>query len=173
MQKRQSDGAIYFDELAATGRKYFIPYISEYKEIKSGLHVLETGCGDGGNLLPFSELWCKVTSVDMAEHRINDAVRFFAGKNVKGNFIASDIFNLPEQKYKFDIIICHDVFEHIEDKGSFPFNMRRYIKDNGIVFISFPRGKCHSEDSSKSAKAQSCHICRSFIYYPVFYTLGF
>lgn len=138
MQKRQSDRAMYFRELAATSRKYFIPYISEYKEIKSGLHVLEIGCGDGGNLLPFSELGCKVTGVDMAEHRINDAVRFFAGEKAKGDFIASDIFNLSGRKYKFDIIICHDVFEHIVDKEAFLYNLRRYANDNGIVFMSFP-----------------------------------
>lgn len=138
MQKRQSDRAMYFEELAATSRKYFIPYISVYKEIKPGLHILEIGCGDGGNLLPFAETGCKVTGVDMAEHRIKDAVRFFAERNAKGNFIASDIFKLKEEEYKSDIIICHDVLEHIEDKKSFLHNLRKYTKAGGIIFMSFP-----------------------------------
>ena len=36
MQKRQSDRAMYFKELAATSRKYYIPYIQTYKAIKTG-----------------------------------------------------------------------------------------------------------------------------------------
>ena len=55
MQKRQSDRAMYFKELAATSRKYYIPYIQTYKAIKTGMNILEIGCGDGGNLLPFQK----------------------------------------------------------------------------------------------------------------------
>lgn len=35
MQKRQSDRAMYFKELAATSKKYYIPYIQTYKAIKT------------------------------------------------------------------------------------------------------------------------------------------
>lgn len=54
MQYRQSDRKLYFHELSTTSQKYFIPYIEKYKEITHGINVLEIGCGDGGNLLPFS-----------------------------------------------------------------------------------------------------------------------
>lgn len=55
MQYRQSDRKLYFHELSTTSQKYFIPYIEKYKEITHGINVLEIGCGDGGNLLPFSK----------------------------------------------------------------------------------------------------------------------
>ena len=41
MQKRQSDRAMYFKELAATSKKYYIPYIQTYKAIKTGMNILE------------------------------------------------------------------------------------------------------------------------------------
>lgn len=53
MQKRQSDRAMYFKELAATSRKYYIPYIQTYKAIKTGMNILEIGCGDGRQLAAF------------------------------------------------------------------------------------------------------------------------
>ena len=54
MQERQKDRARYFSELAHTSEKYFIPYISPFMKVEAGMNVLEIGCGDGGNLLPFA-----------------------------------------------------------------------------------------------------------------------
>ncbi len=54
MQERHRSREQYFKELAITSRKYFIPYITRYKKIEAGMNILEIGCGEGGNLLPFS-----------------------------------------------------------------------------------------------------------------------
>ena len=34
------------------------------------MNILEIGCGDGGNLLPFNELGCNTTGVDLSAGRI-------------------------------------------------------------------------------------------------------
>lgn len=138
MQKRQTNRELYFKELSITSKKYFIPYISKFKKIEEGMNILEIGCGDGGNLLPFAELGCNTTGVDISEGRIRDAVLFFKERQIKGDFIASDIFKLKELEHNFDLIICHDVIEHIEDKVTFISNLPKYIKPGGIIFISFP-----------------------------------
>lgn len=138
MQKRQINREQYFKELSITSKKYFIPYICLYKKIETGMNVLEIGCGDGGNLLPFSEMGCNTLGVDMAEGRIKDAISFFKKSGAKGEFIASDIFRLTELQHNFDLIICHDVIEHIENKSMFLKNMRRYLKPQGLIFMSFP-----------------------------------
>lgn len=88
MQYRQSDRKLYFQELSATSQKYFIPYIEKYKEIIHGMNVLEIGCGDGGNLLPFSQKGCNILGVDLAECRISDAKKFFHEANAAGDFFA-------------------------------------------------------------------------------------
>ena len=138
MQERQHDRARYFRELADTSRKYFAPYIGTFKQLHPGLEVLEIGCGDGGNLLPFAKAGCNVTGVDMAEGRIKDAIRFFHEAGSEGTFIASDIFKLKEWEHRFDIILCHDVLEHIHDKTNFMKGLLRYTRNDGIVFMSFP-----------------------------------
>lgn len=138
MQKRQENREQYFKELSATSKKYFIPYILKYKKIEVGMNVLEVGCGDGGNLLPFSEMGCNTIGVDLSERRIKDAISFFENVHAKGQFIASDIFEIKELEYNFDLIICHDVIEHIKAKEMFLYDLSRYLKEQGVLFMSFP-----------------------------------
>ena len=125
MQHRQTDRRLYFNELAATSDKYFFPYISAFIRPGEGTGVLEIGCGEGGNLLPFAKAGCSVTGVDLAENKIADAIRFFEEENAPGRFIASDIFKITGFEKSFDLIICHDVIEHIFDKKAFMANLEK------------------------------------------------
>lgn len=96
------------------------------------------GCGDGGNLLPFAKAGCYTLGVDLAACRIDDARRFFKERRVKGEFIASDVFELKELHRSFDVIVCHDVIEHIGDKRRFLKLLQLFLADDGVVFMSFP-----------------------------------
>ena len=138
MQKRHVNRRLYFDELAETCCNYFIPYIKRWHEVKAGMKVLEIGCGEGGNLLPFSKIGCYVTGVDIASCRIEEARRFFIREQAKGTFIAEDVFNLKNLGHKYDIIICHDVLEHLDKKDLFLSRIGSYLNKDGIVFMSFP-----------------------------------
>ena len=138
MQERHTNRTVYFKELSITSKNYFIPYIQRWHTVQAGTDVLEIGCGDGGNLLPFSEMGCRVVGVDMAECRIKDAKASFETAHAKGTFIAQDIFKVKELERSFDIIICHDVFEHIDNKEEFLSNLSKYLKPLGVVFMSFP-----------------------------------
>lgn len=138
MQERHKNRTIYFKELSITSKNYFIPYIQHWHSVEVDTDVLEIGCGEGGNLLPFSEMGCSVVGVDIADCRIKDAKVFFETTHAKGTFIAQDIFQVKELERSFDIIICHDVFEHIGNKEQFLSNLSKYLKPQGIVFMSFP-----------------------------------
>ena len=138
MQERHKNRTIYFKELSITSKNYFIPYIQHSHPVEAGMNVLEIGCGDGGNLLPFSKMGCNTIGVDIATSRIKDAKAFFKTAHAKGIFIAQDIFLLKELEQDFDIIICHDVFEHIRNKRLFLSHLSKYLKPQGIVFMSFP-----------------------------------
>lgn len=138
MQERHQNREAYFNELATTSEKYFIPYIRRFKPLEAGMSVLEIGCGEGGNLLPLAYMGCRVVGVDLATIRIEEARRFFEARGAKGTFIASDIFKLKELEASFDLIICHDVYEHLFHKPVFMANLRNYLKPDGLVFMSFP-----------------------------------
>lgn len=137
MQQRHKDRLQYFTELSATTEKYFLPYLSKYHRIDSDIKVLEIGCGEGGNLLPFAALGCSVTGVDISVNRIRQAKEYFRMYKYSAKFICADIFT-SEINTNYDIIICHDVFEHISRKERLLEFCEKHLSSSGIVFMAFP-----------------------------------
>ncbi|MDP4277491.1 MAG: class I SAM-dependent methyltransferase, partial [Bacteroidota bacterium] len=90
------------------------------------------------NLVPFIKRGCQVTGVDIAAIRIEQAKAMFEKNGWKGTLIAEDIFKLKELTNSFDLIIIHDVIEHIDNKEEFLKKVSLYLKPNGLVFIGFP-----------------------------------
>lgn len=137
MQERHINRERYFNEQAQTCSNHYIPYISRFIG-KIPENVLEIGCGEGGNLLPFALAGAEVTGVDLAAGKIENARKFFENRGVNARFIAKDIFQLTELKNTFSLIIIHDVIEHIYEKEQFLNGIREYLSPEGIVFIAFP-----------------------------------
>lgn len=138
MQDRHSDRNRYFNELSETCEKYFLPYIQKFKDIGPESNILEIGCGEGGNLAPFSKIGCHVYGIDISVNRIKQARIFFAERGLSGEFSNVDIFKTEELKALYDVIIIHDVIEHIHNKQSFINIAKRFMKTDGIIFIGFP-----------------------------------
>ena len=157
MQDRHTNRKRYFDELAVSSRKYFLPYLEEFFPITSSTRILEIGCGDGGNLLPFAERQCSVTGIDLAETRILQAREFFAESGCAAQFKAVNVFDMTPEKEKYDVILIHDVIDHIGDKKSMLQHIRQFLAPGGVVFIGFPAWQmpfgghqqiCHSKVAS-------------------------
>lgn len=102
------------------------------------MNILEIGCGEGGNLLPFAEMGCHTTGVDIAACRIKEAKCYFDYFHAKGEFIAEDIFRLVSFGKRYDIIICHDVIEHLNCKKILLLKIGCWLKADGVAFVSFP-----------------------------------
>ena len=142
MKDRYSDRRIYFEELAQTSKEYISRYISIYKDIKSCHYVLEIGCGEGGNLVPFAEIGCKVCGIDISIGKIDNARRFFGDMGLNGEFICSDFIRYDIEAHigRYDVIIMHDVIEHVEpeDKDAFMSNAKALLKPSGVIMSAFP-----------------------------------
>ena len=96
--------------------------------------ILEVGCGGGHvlRLFPQSDL----TGVDVSGEMLAKARRNLAGYRVnllKGEL---DQLNLPETS--FDKIICTEVLEHVVDPPAILRRIRRLIKPDGRVVVTFP-----------------------------------
>ena len=137
MQKRHTDRESYFGEQSQTSKNYYIPYI---KEVIGHIpdKVLEVGCGEGGNLLPFAKAGCRVMGVDIDAMRIEQARTFFAQRHQQGQFIATDIFQLEDKATNFPLILLHDVIEHIRDKERFLSGLQKHLSADGAIFVGFP-----------------------------------
>ncbi len=139
MQKRHSDKFHYFNEQAYTTQKYVVPYIEKCCPITENSTILEIGCGEGGNLIPFMELNCKITGIDLSAGKIAKGNEFYKQhKNrEKLTLIADDIYNRKDLG-KFDIIILRDVIEHIPNQEYFMSYFKCFFHKNSIVYFGFP-----------------------------------
>ena len=89
MQQRHLNRKQYFCELANTAREFYLNYLQTYIPLTPNIRVLEIGCGEGGNLLPFAEKGSNVTGIDICRKRINEAQAFFKEKT------STRYFHLP------------------------------------------------------------------------------
>lgn len=174
MQNRHIDRKRYFDELAKTSEEFYIDYLEPYKNIGPGCKVLEIGCGEGGNLLPFAQAGCKVAGLDLAAGKIDNARKFFATLETEGEFACADFLktNPFEKDGLFDIILIHDVIEHIEPEGKDAFfeRLKMYLKPDGIIFFAFPAWQMPFGGHQQICRSKVCskvpfmHLLPVFMY---------
>lgn len=140
MQARHLDRKTYFEDSAITSSLFYLPYIRKFHPITSCSKILEIGCGEGGNLKPFANIGCQVFGVDMAQIRIEQARQFFSEEKLKGHFESGDFleYPTPSEDDKFDIAILHDVIEPVPNKIAFLSHIRKFLKEDGILFVAFP-----------------------------------
>ena len=141
MQERHLDRKKYFEEQAYTTEKYVIPFISGIMPVTADLNVAEIGCGEGGNLLPFLNMGCKVTGIDLSEYKLTLAGSFFKDNPFKKNLelIKSDIYDIRNVKgFKYDLIIMRDTLEHIPNQYLLLEHLKSLLKPGGKIFIAFP-----------------------------------
>lgn len=137
---RYSDRERYFLELAETSGRYYMDYLRRFKPFGIGSRVLEVGCGEGGNLLPFAQFGCEVLGVDISRGKIVNAIRFFKERETEGQFRCMDFLEDEMPDGLFDIVIAKDIMEHIapEKKEQFLRRVQLLLRPDGIAFFGFP-----------------------------------
>jgi 2-polyprenyl-3-methyl-5-hydroxy-6-metoxy-1,4-benzoquinol methylase len=143
MQKRHTDRLQYFNEQSESTRKYVLPYIFENTTIDDKkCRVLEIGCGEGGNLLPFLELGHECYGVELTEWSYNNAVNFYAENPLKENLqlLNKNIYDVTpaELNGTFDIVFLRDVIEHIPEQERFMKHLKQFVAPQGVIFFAFP-----------------------------------
>ena len=172
MQKRHLDRKLYFCELADTSREFYLDYLSEYLLEKSKVRVLEIGCGEAGNLLPFAEIGCEVVGIDIDRGKIEQAEISFSEAGQNGIFLCDNFVTMQDSDLgRFDIILVHDVIEHIhqQDKSEFMLNIKKFMYDKCVIFFAFPAwqmpfGGHHQICQGFASKLPFIHLLPNLIY---------
>lgn len=143
MQQRHQDRKLYFEEQTRTSRTFYLDYVRRQMPLTAASRVLEVGCGEGGNLLPFAELGCQVTGVDINEQQVQHAREYFSETGYAATFYASDFTAWPSPETdddRFDLVLVHDVIEHIEPpyKSSFVTHLKDFMRPGARIFFAFP-----------------------------------
>jgi SAM-dependent methyltransferase len=139
VQLRHNDRHKYFNDSAFTSERYYIPFLAKYAQIHTvnKLKVLEVGCGEGGNLVPFAKHGASVTGIDINKQRIAEAKEYFAKYNLTGYFECADITKYTSNE-RFDLIISHNMIEHLHDKGALLHKIASLLTPTGRLLLVFP-----------------------------------
>jgi SAM-dependent methyltransferase len=112
---------IFFDLLAR-----------ELGEARSGLDILEVGCGPGGMMVPLARFG-RVHGLDIS----HDAMRYCRHRGFP-NVATGSGMELPFADHSFDVVALFDAIEHIPDDRRVLDEVKRVVRPGGLVFITVP-----------------------------------
>jgi len=100
----------------------------ESKDVK----ILDFGCGSGAALDVCKHLGFKQTlGLDVSDYCIESTRQ----KGIRAEKIGTEF---PEIKEVFDLILCLDVLEHLQDDVDYLSKLRKLLRDNGRILVSVP-----------------------------------
>jgi len=103
--------------------------------------VLDAGCGMAyGSALLADAGATTVTGVDLAEDVIL-AARAAVGGRV--DLHAGDVRSLPFEDDAFDLVVCFEVIEHVEEQARVLDEFRRVLAPGGLLAISSPNREAY------------------------------
>lgn len=118
------------------------------KEFVKDKKVLDLACGVGYGSFMLAENACGVIGIDIDEVAIRHAVSRYACIKENLKFIKGSVTNVPlEDKQIFDVIVCFESLEHINEHDKLMKETKRLLKETGIFIVSTPN-KLHSDLSN-------------------------
>lgn len=116
-----------------------IPLLKDWNINLKNKKLIDVGCGEGGCSVAFAEQDCHCIGIDINEDLIDRAIKFAKMKNVNVTFLEHDICSSePIKEHDFDIAIFRDTIEHVNHPESALTNIRRLLKEGGLLYVSFP-----------------------------------
>jgi len=106
--------------------------------------ALDAGCGYGIYSLLLAEAGYDVIGIDINEKEVRNACNWASERGVqdKITFQIGDIQNIRHGDSTFDLIVCSEVLEHLEDPIAGARELWRTLKNNGTAIISMPNVAC-------------------------------
>ncbi|WP_341750704.1 bifunctional 2-polyprenyl-6-hydroxyphenol methylase/3-demethylubiquinol 3-O-methyltransferase UbiG [Candidatus Tisiphia endosymbiont of Sialis lutaria] len=127
---------------------YIVDKIKEHFNVQddllpcSNLEILDVGCGGGLITSPLCKLNGIVTGIDALQSNIDIAVQHASEQNLNIQYLKSTVEelvysdDLNKKQYKYDVVLCLEVIEHIDNPGDFIKNLASLVKPNGMIIIS-------------------------------------
>lgn len=100
--------------------------------------ILDVGCASGWFLSRLSRNFplAKCSGIDIYDSGINYGKRLYPHLRLK----VADAHNIPYRDNTFDLVICTEVIEHVDDPLKVLVEMRRVLKKGGYACIEVDSG---------------------------------
>lgn len=103
--------------------------------LAEGRRVLDAGCGVGYGTGMLAEAGARETiGLDVA----SEVVEAAAGAHRAPEFVTGDIHALPFEAGRFDLVVCFEVIEHVDEQDRAIAELARVLAPGGVLAISSP-----------------------------------
>ncbi len=122
----------------------YIKHLQEYMPKISRLKILDLGCGAGGVCVSFANRNNRVIGLDLDKKLINltkinvsDSEDRFPPNAGVSEILSSGIY-IPFEDGTFDLVICNDVVEHLDEQDALIHEIYRVLKKGGHLYLTTP-----------------------------------
>jgi len=152
----------FFSEYAGTRYTFTrrMEVISQiFPELDPEFRILEIGCGAGLLCFKLAQMTKAVVGIDISFFVLDFANRvkeYLQYENV--SFQIGDAENLTFQDRVFDLVVCSEVLEHLISPGKALSEIRRVVKDTGMIILTTPSAISLSNISMSILRIFNRHI---------------
>jgi SAM-dependent methyltransferase len=136
-QRYVIDDSVQRDYVAARDVRTFLPFLVPH--LRSGLDVLDAGCGVGSIALDVAPMVApgRVSGVDVDAGQIEEARRTAADRGTdNADFQVGSVLELPFEDASFDVAYSNAVFMYLPEPVRALEEMRRVLRPDGLAAVS-------------------------------------
>ena len=129
LEQLRTDDIAAIDEFHLGGREA-TQALTDFMQLRPGMHLLDVGCGIGGPARYFAERGCQVTGIDLTEEfvRVAESLTRLAKLDQKVTFRQASALELPFASGTFDGAYTIHVCMNIADKAGVFREVARVLK---------------------------------------------
>jgi SAM-dependent methyltransferase len=118
--------------------KYMVPLLERWGVSLKNASVIDVGCGEGGGLCSLYDRGAHCVGFDVESPRIEVAQQLKGERAIV--FFIGNLYNpqLPFAEANYDLVVLHDVFEHLDQKPEMLAKLKRLMGPAGKLLITFP-----------------------------------
>lgn len=105
---------------------------------KKDMKVLDIGCGNGIISINAGTLGVDVLGLDVSEKAIEVANKQNKFDNVRFQVLPAEGLSAIDEK--FDVIICSEVLEHLQQPTSLLSELNKSLSEDGVIIVTVPNG---------------------------------
>jgi SAM-dependent methyltransferase len=114
------------------GRREVLERVIDGLALPASARILDAGCGSGRNMVELARRGT-VAGVELSDTSVSVARERAAGEVVLGS-----VLEMPFADASFDLAVCLDVIEHLEDDGAALGELRRVVAPGGSLLVTVP-----------------------------------
>lgn len=114
------------------GRRQVLRAVIDHWPPPAGARILDAGCGSGRNMVELAR-YGKTTGIELSP-----ASARIARERDLGEIVEGSISQMPFADDSFDLTVCLDVIEHLEDDVGALEELRRVTAPGGSLLVTVP-----------------------------------